>query len=166
MKPIDENLKAPKKAKKVKKEYLIIAVLVAVVFAIFLSGSSVLSSFSKDKGASEDYASQIENRLENLLSQVDGVGKVKVFVSTDGSASDVVLKEVEEELVDGVKNTIESVIMVGGKPYITKTENPKIVGIAVVCQGADNLSVKVTLTEIITTTLSVDAECVRIIKMK
>ena len=76
------------------------------------------------------------------------------------------LKEVESKVVNGVKTTIESVVLVGGKPYVTKVENPKIIGVIVVCSGADDLNVRLSITEIINTTLKVDSDSVRIIKMK
>ncbi|MBQ3235592.1 MAG: hypothetical protein IJA97_05495 [Clostridia bacterium] len=166
MKPIEDGVATKKKGKQLKKEYLIIAILLAVIVAIFLSGSNVLSLFKSAQLAEQNYESILENKLENLLCEVDGVGKVKVMISTDGGTQSVVLKEVSEDYSNGSKSTEETVILVGGKPYVTKTCNPNIVGVAVVCQGADNLSVKMTITEIITTTLSVNADCVRIIKMK
>ncbi len=166
MKPIEEMKSNNKNQKKIKKEHVIVVILCVVVVAIFLSSSSLFSGFKTSKKSTESYESIIEARLENLLKEVDGVGKVKVLVTTDGSSYEEVLKDVGIKSENGVNFTEESVVLVGGKPYVIKTNNPKIIGIAVACQGADNLSVKVLITEIITTTLSVDADCIRIIKMK
>ncbi|MBO7215264.1 MAG: hypothetical protein J6V66_07240 [Clostridia bacterium] len=165
MKPIEDK-QVVNKTKSIKKEYVFIAVLLVVVIAIFISNGNLFSAVNSGEHGNLDYASKIESKLEKLLSEVQGVGKVKVFVTTDGSFSEVVLKDSKQETVNGEKTTVESVILVGGKPYVTKTSNPNIIGIAVVCQGADSLSVKLNVTEIITTTLSVSADCVRIIKMK
>lgn len=166
MKPIEDVKSNSKTHKKLKKEHVLVFVLCAVVAVIFLSGSSLFSTLKTSKKSTESYESIIETRLENLLKEVDGVGKVKVFVTTDGSIYEEVLKDVEIKSENGVNFTEESVVLVGGKPYVVKTNNPKIIGIAVACQGADNLSVKVLITEIITTTLSVNADCICIIKMK
>ena len=57
-------------------------------------------------------------------------------------------------------------LLINGKPYVTKHLNPKIIGVIVVCEGAENLQVKMTITEILATTLKVSADSVRIIKMK
>ena len=166
MKPIEDGKKVLKKQSKIKKEHVFIIVLSVVAVAIFLSSTSLFSSIKTNKNETSGYENSVETRLENLLKEVDGVGKVKVFITTDGSYSEDVLKDVETKTENGSIVSEETVVLVGGKPYVTKTQNPKILGVAVVCQGGDNLSVKVLITEIITTTLSVNPECIRIIKMK
>ncbi len=165
MKPIDD--KPQNKKFKIKKEYVFIVIVFALVAVLFLSNSLLSKDlFSSSKNKSLDYATTIENKLVNLLSNVDGVGKVKVMVTVDGSASEVVLKEIEEKVENGIKTRTESVVLVGGKPYVLSTENPKINGVCVVCEGADVLGVQVKIIEILTTSLKLDANCVRIIKMK
>ena len=97
---------------------------------------------------------------------IDGAGKTSVTVTVDGTSEEVVLKETTTKIENGVKSIIESVILVNGKPYVTKTFNPKIMGIIVVCEGAENLNVKLAITEVITTTLEVSSDKIRILKMK
>lgn len=166
MKPIEDK-NQPKKTSLFKKEYLLALVIcIVVVLFFFLSNLGESKLFKTSDQSTVDYGASLENRLKNILSDVDGVGKVNVFVSIDGSDSEVVLKEKEEKIENGVKTYSETVVLVGGKPYVISTQNPKVVGICVVCEGADNLSVKMQITEIISTTLKLDATCVRIIKMK
>ncbi len=151
-----------------KKEYLLIILLTVVVIVIFLSGQDISFSFfesNKDK-TSGNYVTTIEEGLKSILSDVEGAGKINVFVTVDGTEEEVVLKNVETKTENGVKTTVESIVLVGGKPYVTKTNNPSILGVAIVCEGADNLSVKLKITEIVTTTLNVNSDSVRIIKMK
>ena len=156
-----------KKRVVIKKEYLFIILLTAIVIVIFLSGQKNNFSFLKgDSSESVDYVSEMENRLETLLCDVSGVGKINAFITVDGSSREIVLKNVEDKLIDGVKTSVESIVLVGGKPYVTKTENPKIIGVVIVCEGADDLNVRLSINEIVQTTLKVDADSVRIIKMK
>ena len=156
-----------KKPSFIKKEYVFVFLLTALVIAIFLSGQNVSLPFStNDSNKSENYVSTLETSLQNILSDVEGAGKINVFITVDGSEEQVVLKNVETKTENGAKTTIESIVLVGGKPYVTKVENPKIIGVAIVCEGADDLSVRLNITEIVTTTLSVNSESVRIIKMK
>ncbi len=166
MKPIDDN-NSQKKLKSIKKEYVFILIICIVVVILFFWGnvgeSKLLSSNKKE---SSDYSSTLENKLKNILSDVQGVGKVNVFISVEGGYSEIVLKEIEESIENGTKTLTEKVVLVGGKPYVISTENPKILGVCVVCEGADDVSVKMKIVEILTTTLKLDADCVRIIKMK
>ncbi len=157
-----------KKIKKpiIKKEYVFIFFLTAIVIVIFLSGSKFNLFSEKTTRNNQNFVIELEENLKNLLSDVKGAGKVNVMITVDGSGEDVVLKNVETIVENGVKTTKETIVLIGGKPYVTKSLNPSIVGVVVVTEGADDLSVRMTITEIITTTLNVSSESVRIIKMK
>lgn len=150
-----------------KIEYLLIIVLTIVVIFIFLSSHDLNFSFkSESQNQNNDYVTALESRLENLLSNVKGVGKINAFITVDGSEEEIILKNREEKVVNGVKSLIESAVLVGGKPYVIKTENPSVIGVVIVCEGADDLSVRLSINEIVLTTLKVNSDSVRIIKMK
>ena len=150
-----------------KKEYLLIVVLTVIVVAIFLSGQDLnFNLIDKGEGGDDSYVTNLQNSLKNVLSDVEGAGKINVLITVDGSYEEVVLKNVETAVDNGVKTTVESIVLVGGKPYVIKVNNPKVLGVVVVCEGADVVDVKLKIIEIVTTTLKVDADSVRIIKMK
>ncbi|MBO5926622.1 MAG: hypothetical protein J6Q38_03585 [Clostridia bacterium] len=150
-----------------KKEYLLIIILTALVVVIFLSGQDLnFNLIDKGESGDDSYVTNLQNSLKNVLSDVDGAGKINVLITVDGSEEEVVLKNVETAVDNGVKTTVESIVLVGGKPYVIKVNNPKVLGVVVVCEGADVVDVKLKIIEIVTTTLKVDADSVRIIKMK
>ena len=157
-----------KKIKKplIKKEYILIFFLTALAIVIFLSGSNLNLFSKKTETVSDNYVKNLEQDLENLISAVNGAGKVKVLITVDGSSEEIVLKDVVSTLENGNKTTKETIVLIGGKPYVTKTVNPKIIGVVIVAEGADDLSVRLSISEIVTTTLNVNGESVRIIKMK
>ena len=156
-----------KKTRAIKKEYILAVILAALVIVIYLSGQNINFSFlSTNTESSVDYASLLENKLKNLLTNVNGVGKVNVVITIDGTGEEIILKNVEEKIENNVKTTIQSVVLIGGKPYVTKTENPKIVGVIVVCEGAEDVNVRLAISEIVLTALKVEPDSVRIIKMK
>lgn len=165
----DNDIKVNKEKKKfkIKKEYILVVILSIAVILIFLSNNSIDLSFIKQTQETQiSYKTELENSLQTLLENVYGIGKVKVMVTVDGTSEEVVLKNVETKIENNVKNTIETIVLINGKPYVTKLLNPKIIGVIVVCEGAENLQVKMTITEILATTLKVSADSVRIIKMK
>jgi stage III sporulation protein AG len=163
----DIKLNKDKKKFKLKIEYVLVVVLIVAVIIIFLSNNSLdFLPLKPSQNNEVSYKSEVENSLQTLLENVVGVGKVKVMVTVDGTTEEVVLKNIETKIENNVKNTIETIVLINGKPYVTKLLNPKIIGVIVVCEGADNLQVKMTITEILATTLKVDADSVRIIKMK
>lgn len=160
MKPLDDY-KVNKKTKyKLKKEYAFIIILSVVAILIFISGSSIFSSAKGKNATVSSYETALESRVESLLREIEGVGKVKVFINA---------KVIETDKLSANQNTLksleESAFFANDKQDLNEL-NVKVIGVIVVCQGADKLNVKVTVTEVITTALSVSADSIRIIKMK
>ena len=145
-----------------KKTLLLIVVLLSVCTLIFFSSFGLVNQETKPL----NYADEVELKLENLLSKIKGVGKVNVMVSVDGTVEEVLAKNVETKIENGVKSTIETVIIVSGKPYVIKTLQPKITSVTVVCKGANNIAVKLAIVECITNAYSVNADCIKIFKLK
>ena len=154
--------------KKLKLEVILIIILAVILigFLIFGNGFSLSNLFNNSTITNSNYQQNLEAQLESLISNLDGAGKVKVMVTLSGSESEVLAKNTESIEENGVIKTIETIITVSGKPYVTKTENPDINGVIIICEGGDDLTVKMNITEIITTALNVSADKIRILKMK
>ncbi len=154
--------------KKLKFEVILIIILAVILIGvlIFGNGFSVSKLFNNSTTVNSNYQQNLETQLESLISNLDGAGKVKVMVTFLGSESEVLAKNVESIEENGVIKTVETIITVSGKPYVTKTENPEIKGVIIICEGGENLTVKMNITEIITTALNVSADKIRILKMK
>ena len=152
--------------KKIKIEYLIIVILLVVAVYIFFSSTSVNLGLSKNNNDTSSYQNGIEEKLESTLSKINGVGDCVVSVSFDGSGEEVVLKNSETKTENGVTTQSSTAVIVNGKPYVLKELEPKVRGVVVVCKGADNLSVKMAITEVLTTILNVSSDNIRILKMK
>lgn len=158
--------KTNKQTVKFKREYIYIIILSILALIIFFSSFKVNSIFnlSTDETLSVN-ASEIETKLSNILSKVDGVGKAIVSINVD-NGEEVVLKNTETITENGKTTRTESAVLINGKPYVVKENSPKILGVVVVCEGADDLKAKLVITEVITTSLGVSSDNIRIIKMK
>ncbi len=152
--------------KSFKIEYLLAIVITLIIIVLFLSNNFNLSIFTSERQTDKGYQNELEVKIENLIKKIEGAGKTSVIITTDGTSKEEVLKESVTTYENGVKKTIETVVMINGKPYVIKTHNPNVLGVVVVCEGANNLSVKLSITEILTTTLNVDCENIKILKMK
>ncbi len=150
-----------------KFEYILIAILIVLLLCLFLSGSN-LFGFNASKGVSEtsNYEVIMEEKLENLLSKVDGAGSVSVIISVDGTTKKEYLKNTQTKKENGVEIIEETTVFINGKPYITKENYPEVLGVVVICQGGENVKVKMAITEVITTVLPVTSENIRILKKK
>lgn len=141
------------------------------------------SETKKDDGDGS-YTQEVENRLEALLSSMDGVGEVKVMVTLSSSVEQVVEKDVpysmdttkETDSAGGSRDVVnskqeETTVYVtdqaGNKtPYISKTLEPAIEGVTVVAQGGGNAVVQKNITDVIQALFGVEAHKIKVVKMK
>ncbi|MDR0288404.1 MAG: stage III sporulation protein AG [Clostridiales bacterium] len=165
-KGIFDNLKKLKIPPKV-----IILILVGIAL-LFISNTYFNGSSSKNNStsgsqpqptsnvSSEDYAKQVSSELESFLSTIDGVGKVKVIVSVDGSGEKVTAKDssnqsekTEQKDSQGgtsssIKEQSDNTTIYqqdsGGnkEPFITKEQYPQIIGVVVSATGGDSNVIK------------------------
>ncbi len=85
----------------------------------------------------EEYLTNLERRIANLLEAMDGVSDVSVIVTPDGTAESLFAQDGQYE--DGALTQREYVI-VGrdGEPILVRLIYPKLRGVAVVCKGGSN----------------------------
>lgn len=167
MSDISLNSKKPIKKGIFKSEYLLVVILIVLVCVLFLSNSGVFSLLQTTTTLSqENYETIMEQKLENLISEIDGAGAVSVVLSVDGTTLKEYLKNSQTKTENGVTYLEETTVLINGKPYLVKENYPKVIGVVIVCQGAENVKVKMAITEVITTVLSVSSENIRILKKK
>lgn len=149
------------------------------------TGSDTMKTSETEKGDGDgSYTQEVENRLEALLSSMDGVGEVKVMVTLSSSMEQMVEKDVpysmdttkETDSAGGSRDVVnskqeETTVYVtdqaGNKtPYISKTLEPAIEGVTVVAQGGGNAVVQKNITDVIQALFGVEAHKIKVVKMK
>ncbi len=161
---------------------LIVVILILVVLVIFLS-----TIFPKKKSSSEsglnglsnsfkslEYCEAVENRLECVLKNIEGVGKVEVFVMVDSSPTIKYLMESNSTTNQNGESGSTSVQTTvyearNGSIYSPVVEVeilPKIIGVLIVATGAKDSMLKATLTNIVSNVLSVNISNVEVVEGK
>ena len=149
------------------------------------TGSDTMKTSETEKDDGDgSYTQEVENRLEALLSSMDGVGEVKVMVTLSSSVEQVVEKDVpysmdttkETDSAGGSRDVVnskqeETTVYVtdqaGNKtPYISKTLEPAIEGVTVVAQGGGNAVVQKNITDVIQALFGVEAHKIKVAQMK
>ena len=149
------------------------------------TGSDTMKTSETEKDDGDgSYTQEVENRLEALLSSMDGVGEVKVMVTLSSSMEQVVEKDVpysmdttkETDSAGGSRDVVnskqeETTVYVtdqaGNKtPYISKTLEPAIEGVTVVAQGGGNAVVQKNITDVIQALFGIEAHKIKVVKMK
>ena len=147
------------------------------------SGTNAGGQVYDGAGTEYDYALYLEQKLENVLEGVSGVGKVTVMVTLQSSEELIVEKdapvsrsnttETDSEggnrivsQVDTQETTIYRTEGSDSEPYVVKTILPKVEGVLVVAQGAGNGSIDKSITEIVQALFDVEAHKVKVVPME
>ena len=147
--------------KKIKAEYILIAVLVIVIVFIMFSSFGSKSEESYDE--TEAYVKTLEQKLENSLKKIEGVGNVSVVITVKSGISSELAVDRKTITENGKTTVTESAITVGGKPVTLKSVYPEIAGVLIVAKGADNIMVKMNILDAATVVLGVDCDKIQIL---
>ncbi len=131
-----------------------------------------------------DYIDKMEYRLSQILSNIYGAGKVKVFISLSDYGISVVEKDVsytrnneEKEggdlqdtvtlLTENSEETVYTADENGNEvPFINKITVPKVEGVLVVAEGGGNQSVAQEMKEAIMALFGIEEHKIKVVKMK
>ena len=159
---IIDNIKNNKKLQIILVLFLSVAVILVFVSEFFLknkTNENELDSVSL-------YVNNLENKLSSSLEKVEGVGKVSVVISiSSGMETVLASKTVVKETSSG-KETEETPIIVNGKTVTLKEEYPKITGVLIVAEGAENLIVNYKIQQATMSLLNIEADKIEILTMK
>lgn len=147
-------------------EYLFLGVLSIILIVVFLS--AIGKEEKKDIVSTIDgYVTNLEYRLSTALSQVDGAGSVTVVITVESGMETVLATEkTVTENPDKSVTTSETPIIINGKTVVLMEKYPKIVGVLIVAQGADNFAIMNKLQQATVSLLDIDISKVEILSKK
>ena len=142
------------------------------------------TDISVEENADQTYLENLESRVEDILSSMEGVGNVKVMITLKSSQETIVEKDMptsrsnisETDGSGGTRNTNEmdsqettvyTTNQNGDKiPYVIKTKEPEIEGVTVVAQGGDNAVVQKNISEVIQALFHIELHKIKVVKMR
>lgn len=135
-----------------------------------------------EKNDAEKYVSYLEEKLEDVLREMEGVGKVKVMITLSDSGETIV----EKDTVD-ITNTVDETDSNGGSrnsnerelqsetvrvesgsnsyPYVGKEILPTIEGVVVVAEGGGNAMVVSQISKAAMALFPIEAHKIIVVKM-
>lgn len=125
-----------------KKRFTFILILLSVGL-LLVALSSVNKTEVTDSAGLSEYKEELEERLERLCSEVDGVGRCTVMVTFSR----------------GEENTYK-----GSK--LTESRPPEVLGVTVVCDGGDNAAVRARLTEMLSALFGIGSNRIAVLPSK
>ncbi len=149
--------------------------------AAFTSGSGEMPGVG-EKNDGEKYAAYLEEKLEDILGEMEGVGKVRVMITLNDYGESIVEKDTvdvtntlsETDSNGGSRGTYEREIRLetvqvendsGTYPYVGKEMLPTIEGIVVVAEGGGNATVVSQISKAAMALFPIDAHKIIVVKM-
>lgn len=122
-----------------------IAIIVGVsaILLIFLSSYIDVSSFSSKVDADE-YCAVLEENLLSVVTQIEGVGQAKIFLTMDNNGENVYLNNSDTK---------------------TKSITPVVRGVVIVCDGGDDPLVVSRVMSAVTKSLDISSNKVCVTKL-
>jgi len=149
-------------------------------------GTLFRNEYMMDSGIlQEEYiVGNLEKRLEEVLSAMQGVGRVKVMITLSSSGEKIVEKDiplersniVEKDSAGGNRSTNEmfsqeetvySTNSQGDKvPYVIKENSAVVGGVSVVAEGGDNAQIQKNISDTVQALFGIEAHKIKVVKMK
>ncbi|OUN31880.1 stage III sporulation protein AG [Blautia sp. An81] len=106
----------------------------------------------------QDWQTKMEERLVEVLEQVQGVGKAEVFLTCEGTQEKVVEKDETETVYERDSRGNQT-------PYVSAEIYPQVTGVLVVAQGGDDPVVIQNIQEAVQVLFQVEAHKIKVMKM-
>lgn len=171
------NKKVLEILKKDKKMLVVVLIGFLGVFSIALSEMNLENEADKNSKpkstGSYDYCSYLEERVADIISAIDGAGKVRVMITLAETTEYVYAqnqndtKKVNSDS-ENSDNKNDFVIIEkdnNDSGLLIKTFEPKIRGVAVVCDGGDNPTVQQQIYSAVSAVLNVSTARISISKL-
>jgi len=143
----------------------VVLVILLVYITYFVQGTNevkteIVESFNN---STEEYIIALEEKLENVLSDIEGAGRVNVAITfSSGFVNQYAYEETSKDTLSS-SNTSTNLILVNDEPIIISQSYPTIAGVLVVAEGGEKLKVKLDILSSIQTLLDVANENITIL---
>lgn len=168
--------KASEKFKTDKRIIVIVAVgilgIILLVISELIPDSEVKSppQTSQEEETQDNSVTELEKRLTELISSIDGAGNAKVMITLDTGDENVYAVQDKSSNSEKSNSYDRDYIVIekdGNEDgLLLKVVEPEIRGVAVVCEGADFPEVRSEIVNTVTAVLGVSSNRVSIAKMK
>lgn len=121
----------------------------------------------------------IEKRLSEIFSQIEGAGNTKVMITLSSTSEKVIAKDTRQErnTENGENSSSEKTVFEEStvsiennegknQPFVISESMPQIQGAVIVSEGADNAYVKSAITEAAEALLNLPSHKIAVFKMK
>lgn len=170
----DLGKKLPEILKKYKYALLVLFLGMALLLIPFGSKKEPEQEPESDTAITdEEYASQIEARMVQMLSQIRGAGQVQVMLTLQRGSQTEYQTDTQVSSNDESSQKSEerkTVILSEGSAYdkaaVSAVEYPQFQGALIICEGADQSTVRLDLIHAVSALTGLSSDQITVVKMK
>lgn len=154
-----------------KYRFAIIVLLAGILLMVFPykeEASEILATVSQE---TTNQDGSLQDALEEILSEISGAGKVSVLLTQ--AAGEETLYQTNENISSdegGNYSRRETVVISGSgreeTGLIRQVKAPTYLGAVIVCQGADNASVRLAVVDAVRSATGLTTDRISVVKMK
>lgn len=154
-----------------KYRYAILIVLIGIGLML-LPGTSKNKQVTETKKTESTYEElpDISDRLAQMLSKIQGAGKVEIMLTV--AQGEKYIYQTDETITSGESGTSkwDTVIITdedrAQHPIVQQVNPPIYQGALIVCQGAENASVRLAIVDAVSKMTGLGADKISVVKMK
>lgn len=141
-----------------------------------------VTALEEEMNSEQAYVEEMEEKLQQILADMEGVGEVKVMITVEDTGEKVVEKDEKSTVStttesdgDGGTRTVTEgeetqetrYVELSGEqyPYIKKEKLPTVTGVVVVAEGAGNPTVVSNISKAVEALFPVEAHKIMVVKM-
>ena len=151
----------------------ILGVLLILISEINFEPEENIAEINENQVEAYEYCDYLEKKIEEIVSSIDGAGKVKVMITLSESVEYVYAQNQDDtkkinENSENSDNKSDFVIIENednDSGLLIKTYEPKIRGVAIVCSGGDNANVQQQIYSTVSAVLNVSTARISISKL-
>lgn len=148
-----------------KVQYLIIAICIVLVMLLLIGGGLFGNKNDKELNGIDAYVDNLEKKLCETLSKVEGAGDVSVVITIESGMETVLAMKTTTSQTPTGTEIEETPLIVNGKTVVVKELYPKITGVLIVAEGAKNISVMKRIQQATISLLDININQIEILSM-
>lgn len=153
-------------------KYVLAVILAGALLLLIPASKETEHESEKNQVIEEEFSvDELENQLEEILSEIEGSGRVKVMLTTESGTKRIFAQDArEDQESDAVQRELETVVVSSGsgiqEAVLVQKIYPKFQGALVVAEGGGDPSVRLKLTEAVAALTGLGADKISVCKGK
>lgn len=153
-----------------KYRYAVLVLIIGLSLMLLPSGGERTPSSSEQQNLAPPQTHDIEEQLTEILSSISGVGNVSVMLTTDSGQESIYQLDHDGNMDSAGSSRTTTVIVSDGQRnetgLIRLINSAKYRGAIVVCQGADDPVLRLSIVEAVSNATGLGTDRISVLKMK